>query len=263
MKIDKMYLEVTRNCTLECEHCLRGNKEIKDMDLLTLENSLKDVREINTLLLTGGEPLLNIKILTELPRIIEKYNIAIHNISIITNGTVASINHVNALRAISKKCDSFDLILSSDLFHRLEWTRLNIKERVERNYNLYQEFFPMRKFLDNDSFHSIVLLASGRAKSLSTERLKELEKKYYIKYKFMTEEEQNLIRKSGDSIYGKLYINVHGNVTPYDVSFTDEDDCYNTELNVNYKSLESILNNIDNQELHSYAKQLIKKVSNQ
>ena len=51
MKIDKMYLEVTRNCTLECEHCLRGNKEVKDMDLTTLENTLCGVNEINTLYL--------------------------------------------------------------------------------------------------------------------------------------------------------------------------------------------------------------------
>ena len=49
----------------------------------------------------------------------------------------------------------------------------------------------------------------------------------------------------------------------YDVSFTDEDDCYSTELNVNYKSLETILNSIDNQELHSYTRQRIRKASNQ
>ncbi len=263
MKIDKLYLEITRNCTLECEHCLRGNKEIKDMDLMTLENSLKDVKEINTLLLTGGEPLLNIKLLKELPKIIERNNIIINNISIITNGTVASLNHVNALKYLSDKCNSFDLILSSDLFHRLEWSRLQIKDKVEKNYKFYQEYFPMRKYLDNDSFHSILLLSSGRAKTLTKERLKELEKKYYIKYKFMTEEEQNLIKKSGDSIYGKLYINVYGNVTPYDVSFSDEDCCYNYNLNVNYLPLEKILNNLDNQELHTYTRKRIKKCSNQ
>ena len=141
MIIDKMYLEVTRNCTLECEHCLRGNKEIKDMDLITLENSLKDVKEINTLLLTGGEPLLNIKVLKTLPKLIDKYNILINNISIITNGTVASLNHVSALQTLCEKCNSFDLILSSDLFHRLEWNRLKINDRVENNYKFYQQYF--------------------------------------------------------------------------------------------------------------------------
>ena len=120
----------------------------------------------------------------------------------------------------------------------------------------------MRKYLDNDAFHSIVLLSSGRAKTLSEERLKELEKKYYIKYKFMKEEEHNQIMRNGKNIYGKLYINVYGNVTPYDVSFSDEDDCYNSNLNVNDIPLEVIINNIDNQELHTHTKKLIKQASN-
>lgn len=258
MKIDKMYLEVTRNCTLECEHCLRGNKETKDMDLITLENTLKSVKEIDTLLLTGGEPLLNINVLNELPKIIDKYSIVVNNISIITNGTVASLNHLKILQKVSEKCNTFDLILSSDLFHRLEWNRLNINDRVENNYKFYQAYLPMRKYLDNDSFHSILLLSSGRAKSLSKERLKELERKYYIKYKFMTEEEKNIIKKSGDYVHGKLYINVYGNVTPYNVSFLDEDDFYSSNLNINNMPLELILDAINNQELKSHARKLVK-----
>lgn len=263
MRIDRLYLELTRNCTLECEHCLRGNKEKKDMDVLTLENSLKDIEVINTLLLTGGEPLLNIEILKALPRIIEKYNIQVNNISIITNGTVESIEHIRALKKISESCNSFDLVLSSDLFHRLEWNRLKLNDVVENNFKIYQQFFSMRKFLDNDSFHSIVLLSSGRAKSLSEDRLKELEKKYYIKYKFSSEAEEYLIQRNGDNIYGKLYINVYGNVTPYNVSFSDEDDCYNSNQNVNDKSLIEILDEINNQELCSYTRQRIRNVSNQ
>ena len=251
MKIDKMYLEVTRNCTLECEHCLRGNKEVKDMDLITLENSLKDVQEINTLLLTGGEPLLNIKLLNELPKLIDKYQLKINNISIITNGTVASVEHVNALTILGKKCDNLDLILSSDLFHRLEWMRLQLLDKVEKNYQFYKEYLPIRKYLDNDSFHSIILQSKGRAKSLTEERLKELEKKYYIKYKMCDEEEENIIKRDNDYVYGKLYINVFGNVTPYNISFNDEDDCYETNLNINNMSLNNIINCINNEEVYT------------
>ena len=263
MRIDRLYLEVTRNCTLECEHCLRGNKEIKDMDIITLENSLKDIESINTILLTGGEPLLNIKLLKALPRIIEKYNITVNNISIITNGTVESIEHIKALKELCKSCNYFELILSSDLFHRLEWNRLKLRDTVENNFKIYQQFFSIRKDLENDSFHSVSLLSSGRAKTLSEERLKELERKYYIKYNFFTEREQNLIKRQGNRIYGKLYINVYGNITPYNVSFSEEDDCFNSKQNVNDKSLDVILDEIDNQELCSYTRKRIIKSSNQ
>ena len=45
MKLEKLYLEVTRMCTLECEHCLRGDRENKYMSTKTIENILKDVKK--------------------------------------------------------------------------------------------------------------------------------------------------------------------------------------------------------------------------
>ena len=54
MNFEKLYLEVTRECTMRCEHCLRGENEHKSMSIETLENSLKDIKHIHTLLLSGG-----------------------------------------------------------------------------------------------------------------------------------------------------------------------------------------------------------------
>ena len=60
MYIKKLCLQVTRMCTLKCEHCLKGDGEEKYMPFETIANILKDVTEIDELLITGGEPLLAI-----------------------------------------------------------------------------------------------------------------------------------------------------------------------------------------------------------
>lgn len=49
MKLEKLYLEVTRMCTLECEHCLRGDREQtkykSNINELGLVNSLVNYSE--------------------------------------------------------------------------------------------------------------------------------------------------------------------------------------------------------------------------
>lgn len=72
MYFEKLYLELTRECTMQCEHCLRGDREHKYMSIETLENLLKEVNNIETLLLSGGEPLLHIDALEALSKLIDK-----------------------------------------------------------------------------------------------------------------------------------------------------------------------------------------------
>ena len=54
MHLENLFLEVTRNCTLECEHCLRGDRQRVNMDNSVLESVFKDVKKVDRLLLTGG-----------------------------------------------------------------------------------------------------------------------------------------------------------------------------------------------------------------
>ena len=65
MYIEKLNLEITRKYTLECEHCFRGDLNISKE---TLTNLFKNIKKINTLVITGGEPLL---IVNELGKTIE------------------------------------------------------------------------------------------------------------------------------------------------------------------------------------------------
>ena len=50
MDVEKLYLEVTRMCNLECEHCLRGNRENSYMSDETIMNALKNIKRIKKII---------------------------------------------------------------------------------------------------------------------------------------------------------------------------------------------------------------------
>ncbi|MDE5888452.1 MAG: hypothetical protein K2H20_00355 [Bacilli bacterium] len=52
MIVELLDLAITRNCSLYCEHCLRGDKECINMNLDTIENVFKDIKGVYKFLLT-------------------------------------------------------------------------------------------------------------------------------------------------------------------------------------------------------------------
>ena len=240
MTIDKLYLEVTRDCTLECEHCLRGEKQKQNMNTTTLENALKDINKINTLLLTGGEPFINIAVLESLPELLKKQGIEIQTIGIITNGTVYTERHRKALERLKELCSNLRIFVSADMFHRLEWNRLQIGEKVEDNFKQLERDFHAEKHLENDSFHRVILNLQGRARRLSPEKLDLYKRKYYIEYVFK-EPFQVTYSKEDDTILGKVFVNALGYVVDYNRSFQEQDESSSIDENVNLVPLPTIL----------------------
>ncbi len=61
MYIDNVIIELTRECNMLCQHCLRGNAEHSLISEKSLENFFSQVDGIETLSLTGGEVSLAAK----------------------------------------------------------------------------------------------------------------------------------------------------------------------------------------------------------
>ena len=241
MILDNLYLEITRNCTIKCEHCLRGDKEIKNMSIVTLNNILKETSEIKHLLLSGGEPLINIKLLEELPKLIEKYNIEISTISIITNGTIIGDRIINALESIQNHCGNFNFILSNDLFHKLEWQRLNVEDKVKRNFEYYQKSFSMSKYPINDSFSICSLTNKGKAKELTKDRINEITRNKYTNYIFKDIPADDNLSYEDNQVHGKICIDTNGNIVDYCMTYEEEDTFSSNGLNVNIFPFSSVL----------------------
>lgn len=56
--LNGLIVESTRRCQMACPHCLRGNAQWTDLDHAYIDSILNQTQLINTLFITGGEPLL-------------------------------------------------------------------------------------------------------------------------------------------------------------------------------------------------------------
>jgi organic radical activating enzyme len=126
-------IEVTRECNLTCEHCLRGeaeNKTIQMKDIIALFKALKG-QEILTLTLTGGEPALKPFVIQMILDYAKLYEINIQNFYIATNGTIASDEFLKVLMELYLYCSNNEIScvdISNDSFHNMELIQKNIKK---------------------------------------------------------------------------------------------------------------------------------------
>lgn len=175
LNVNYMYLEITRRCTLECAHCMRGNRQNIDMSEEILDNALKDATHIHELDLGGGEPLLVPQVIESIINKIRTYGIKVDKISFTTNGTVLTTRVVELLRDL-REIAPLNVRLSHDKFHLLELYIKKLTERVDKNNELFTEMLgynPKDKdFVMNDGIISRI----GKAKSLTQENLDAINK---------------------------------------------------------------------------------------
>ena len=255
MKIDCLYLEVTRWCNLECEHCFRGNRKNEFMSTETIDNIFNDIKEIKCLLLTGGEPLLATNQIRDIINAIKRNNVKVKRISIITNSTILNNRTIELLNELYK-LSILDIRLSYDMFHYLELDRLNIFQERQKNASVLKKYFRAREYgeisLEEES--ELILLDKGKAKNITNERLKEINSLSNSKY-YLSEDDINSLlfnRKinyniESNNFPGILNIDVNGNLVGYSLSFDEEDnDQYNFDGNINKLGLKIALENYMN-----------------
>lgn len=271
MVIKTLHLGITRNCTLYCEHCFRGEKEIVNMSTETLENLFENVSQVNFLLLTGGEPFIAINQLEKLVELIKKNKILIGEIRIITNGTVMSARLLKVLKDLSE-ATKLSIKVSVDIFHYLELKRLNLLDLRNKNLDILKEYFGATEYSDENQkayereiyirqpFQRIV--SSGRTKKLSQKRLNEINKLVPVKYVKNSDYETlnnfgKLVELLNDVIYGTLTIDVNGNIVNYGSEYQTEDkDAQEISANINELGLkDAVLQYINYQNNHSTEEQ--------
>lgn len=101
-----MVLEVTRRCNMTCAHCLRGDwKDLNTEEPLNISPAVLDalfskVGHISSLALTGGEPLLDHKLLSLIVSKLKEHEVSVGCFYIRTNGSVCSSEVLQALAAL-------------------------------------------------------------------------------------------------------------------------------------------------------------------
>jgi len=273
MKVEKLHLELTRMCTIECEHCLRGNRRNEYMSVETINNIFKDVSEVEFLLLTGGEPLLALRQIKELLNIINKKNIKIDKILLVTNCTVLNNDIITTLNQLSNDSD-FYLRLSYDMFHYIELNRLNLLDKRKENADILKEKFNALEYSDYtkaQNRHKEMIYAIGKAANLTLKRLDEINVMGNTNYDFNFSEiipdsfpDYTSYVEEDNELYGVVTIDVNGNVVSYSLPFDEEDREANVyDSNVNkHGLLNASLNYIKNKNQDEFKKRTKKICEN-
>ena len=102
-KLEEVRHVITMHCNLECLHCyLNGGGEKNNQELLVLDEKILDKFYLkyqpNIVSATGGEPLLNKKMVMLLGKVINKYGGALE---VVTNGTLIDEEFVKEIIKIN------------------------------------------------------------------------------------------------------------------------------------------------------------------
>lgn len=125
VSLEYLAFEVTRRCNEWCKMCMRGNPEEVDMseeivNQVLLNNYIKDIQ---TIMFTGGEPILNEKLICYVVDLVMKNNILVNRFYTVTNAKKFPKDILEAFSDYQKYCMyknikcNIAIDFSVDVFH--------------------------------------------------------------------------------------------------------------------------------------------------
>lgn len=192
INIYSLSIEITRQCNMCCIHCMRGDAENVNLDPNILNSFLKQVKDITTLTITGGEPSLVPEIMIKLLREFQKYKVDVGNIYIVTNGKKITNKFITACIEWYLYCYDNEIsavCTSKDMFHEPVWPD-NIKKLEALS------FFNNRD--KNTDFTKTHVLNIGRAKTLHLPNVTKNDKPYFEEIECETIDEHTIEVCSGN-----------------------------------------------------------------
>lgn len=123
-----LMIEVTRRCNFSCGHCLRGEAQNKDLDIFKFRRYLidEDIKYINHLTITGGEPLMAVKQLKEIAAELRWQNVGLGTVYIATNGSYFTPEAMEAVYEIYRLSEAISIQVSNSQWHKDERSRLEV-----------------------------------------------------------------------------------------------------------------------------------------
>lgn len=141
--IHDLEMIVTNNCNLDCTHCLRGQKNCINMSDDVIEATLTQVRSVDTLNISGGEPTLALDAIRKIIDYIIEKRIKIDDFTLTINGTIYSEELLELLDKISKYIGTDAvhglIAISLDRYHLAEIVKNGIYEEFLENISRYSE----------------------------------------------------------------------------------------------------------------------------
>jgi len=118
--IGSLVLEITRRCNMRCEHCMRGEAQVLDMNLSIIDKLFESGIEFSDVTFTGGEPSLYPEAIKHFVDAMKFYGRTINHFYVKTNGKHESPEMAMALLELYSLCEEQELCqldVSRDQFH--------------------------------------------------------------------------------------------------------------------------------------------------
>lgn len=132
-------INVTKKCNLDCAFCLCGESVNESISLDVIENIFNGVDFIDELYITGGEPLLEPKLIRFIKDEINKRNIKVLKISLTTNATCFNKEIEDTLLYLFDGVEA-KLCVSVDKFH---------KNSIYKKFNKFDKVYVGKNVLYN------------------------------------------------------------------------------------------------------------------
>lgn len=199
--------EVTRRCNLKCKHCMRGNAQNVDLTKEIVDQVLdnNDIKSIDHLAFSGGEPTLNEDIIVYIIDKIIANNIDVYKVSMVTNGVIFSEKIIDAFKRFNKyRNEVMKERLTIKYSHHLELLPEVLKENTDTH---------ARIGFSNDQFHGNMEDTIKKYKEAAPE----------LKFSFNGNMKDEDLYKTGRSKIGREFTYA---IDP--IRYYEEGDCYNT-----------------------------------
>lgn len=140
MKIERLMIEVTRRCSCNCLHCMRGDEQDIDIDLRKVKKFVKkiNVSSIIELGFTGGEPFLAVNKMMEILNFLKSKNIEISTFFIATSASFkVEAKHLEFLTELYSYCSEKEfcsLVLSDNMYTKDKMSEDTIKKLSAFNF---------------------------------------------------------------------------------------------------------------------------------
>ena len=149
---DRLTLELTRKCNMNCIHCMRGDAQNISMSDDIIRAAFSKVRHVNSLLLTGGEVSMVPDRIRAVSRIARELGVKIGRFHIVTNGKSIGPRFIESVRELYNYCDTPEeccIAYSNDQFHdELSPRQYAALERLARvgteNIESYVKFLTLK-----------------------------------------------------------------------------------------------------------------------
>ena len=172
---DDFGIQMTRRCNFGiCPHCINGKPQEIDIKKEVVEQAFDNIKNINKIILLGGEVSLNPQGLEYVLNAIEKYRITFNDLRMASNGREFDTDFYDILNAIEKHAvkkngKGVSVNISSDDYHISVYKKLDFdSHRVGEMVNKMKRKYPNINFNYPWVTGKQDLYEIGKAKSLKT-----------------------------------------------------------------------------------------------